>query len=183
RSPVGPRAQPPRSGRARRRLLRAGSLALRPTRWGGNEREAPTDDPGAGRFFPVAGEGKIGEGGPAGLIMRAQFLAPVNATGTALRPKRSSGTNAMLRLRDVTIKAKLYGLILSSVVCLWGVLGLAFWVLYESRINGPLYNRLSLRAAVLGEIEPATFYVARPYLVLLELGAATDAAEVRQLTE
>jgi methyl-accepting chemotaxis protein WspA len=89
----------------------------------------------------------------------------------------------MLRLRDVTIKAKLYGLILFSAVCLSAVLGLALWVLYEYRINGPLYQRLSLRAAVLGEIEPATFYVARPYLVLLELGAATDAAEVRQLTE
>jgi methyl-accepting chemotaxis protein WspA len=89
----------------------------------------------------------------------------------------------MLRLRDVTIKAKLYGLVVFSAVCLVAVLGLALWVLYEYRINGPLYDHLSRRAAALGEVEPATFYVARPYLVLLELGAATDAAEVRQLTE
>ncbi|HEV3261464.1 MAG TPA: methyl-accepting chemotaxis protein [Gemmataceae bacterium] len=89
----------------------------------------------------------------------------------------------MLRFRDMTIRAKLTALVLFSAVCLSAVLGLSLWVLYEYRINGPLYDRLSRRAAALSDVEPATFYTAHPYLVLLQLSTATDPEEIRQLHE
>jgi hypothetical protein len=53
----------------------------------------------------------------------------------------------MLRWRDLTIKAKLYGLVLFSGIGLSAVLGLSLWVLYQYRVNGPVYQRLSQRAA------------------------------------
>jgi methyl-accepting chemotaxis protein WspA len=87
----------------------------------------------------------------------------------------------MLRLGDLTIKAKLYGLIVFSAVGLAAVLGLSLWVLHEYRINGPVYEQLSRRAAALGEVEPAAFYMAEPYLVLHELATATDQAEIQRL--
>ncbi len=89
----------------------------------------------------------------------------------------------MRRFRDVTIKTKLYGLVLFSVTGLALVLGLALWVLHEFRINGPVYDRLNQRAMALSEVEPSVFYMARPYLVLSELNTAKDPARIAQLRE
>jgi methyl-accepting chemotaxis protein WspA len=89
----------------------------------------------------------------------------------------------MLRLRDLTIKTKLYGLVLFSAVGLSAVLGLSLWVLYEYRVNGPVYDRLSRRAAALAEVEPATFYVGHPYLLMHEMFTTTDPAELLRLNE
>jgi methyl-accepting chemotaxis protein WspA len=89
----------------------------------------------------------------------------------------------MLGFRNLTIKAKLYGLIVFSAVGLSAVLGLALWVLYEYRINGPVYDHLSRRAQALGEVNPATFFTIQPYLALLEMSTATDPAEIQGLKE
>jgi methyl-accepting chemotaxis protein WspA len=89
----------------------------------------------------------------------------------------------MLGFRNLTIRAKLHGLVLFSVIGLSAVLALSLWVLYEYRVNGPVYDRISRRAAALGEVEPAAFYVAQPYLVLHELTTTTDPAELRQLRD
>ena len=48
----------------------------------------------------------------------------------------------MLRFRDITIKTKLYGLVLFSALGLAAVLGLSLWVLHEYRVNGPVYERI-----------------------------------------
>jgi methyl-accepting chemotaxis protein WspA len=89
----------------------------------------------------------------------------------------------MPRFRDVTIKTKLYGLVLFSVVGLTLVLALALWVLHEFRVTGPVYERLNRRAAALAEVQPSTFYTARPYLVLVELSTAKDPARIAQLRD
>ena len=89
----------------------------------------------------------------------------------------------MRRFRDVTIKAKLYGLVFFSVIGLTLVLGLSLWVLHEFRVTGPVYDRLNRRAAALAEVEPSVFYMARPYLVLSELSTAKDPARMDQLRE
>ena len=88
---------------------------------------------------------------------------------------------AMLRYPDVTIKSKLYGLLLYSVLSLSAVLGLSLWVLHEYRVNGPVYEQLIRRTAALGDLEPAAFDMAEAYLILLELSTATNAAEVQSL--
>lgn len=87
----------------------------------------------------------------------------------------------MRRFRDVTIKTKLYGLVLFSVIGLALVLGLSLWVLHEFRVSGPVYDRLNRRTMALGEVEPSIFYMARPYLVLFEMSTAKDPAQVTQL--
>src|SRR5665213_412656 len=89
----------------------------------------------------------------------------------------------MPRFRDLSIKAKLYSLIAFCAVCLSAVLALSLWILYEYRINGPVYDRISLRTTALAEVEPATFYTADAYLVLVELSIATDPGEIKRLTE
>jgi methyl-accepting chemotaxis protein WspA len=89
----------------------------------------------------------------------------------------------MLRFRDMTIKAKLYGLVIFSAVGLAAVLGLSLWVLYEYRVNGPQYDRLARRAAALSEVEPATFYTVYAYVVLLELSQTSDPEEIRRLKD
>jgi methyl-accepting chemotaxis protein WspA len=89
----------------------------------------------------------------------------------------------MLHLGDLTIKAKLYGLVLFSGIGLAAVLGLSLWVLYEYRVNGPVYDRLSRRAGALAEVEPATFYAGHLYLVMHEMTTTTDAAELKRLNE
>ncbi|HEV3167327.1 MAG TPA: methyl-accepting chemotaxis protein [Isosphaeraceae bacterium] len=85
--------------------------------------------------------------------------------------------------RDATIKAKLYGLVVFSTLCLVAVLCVSFWVLFEYRINGPIYRLIIRRATALSDVEPATFDVMEPYLILLEVASTNDPAEVRRLTE
>jgi methyl-accepting chemotaxis protein WspA len=89
----------------------------------------------------------------------------------------------MLRFRGLTIRAKLYGLVLVSAIGTTLVLGLALWVLHEYRINGPRYDRISRREAALAETVPSVFYTAHPYLILVELSTTTDPEKVRQLKE
>ena len=89
----------------------------------------------------------------------------------------------MLRFGDLTIQAKLRSLVLFSAIGLAAVLGLSLWVLHEYRVNGPVYERLNRRATALGEVEPATFQMARPYVVLLQIADATVPAERRRLTQ
>jgi methyl-accepting chemotaxis protein WspA len=89
----------------------------------------------------------------------------------------------MLRYRDLTIKTKLYGLVLFSALGLSAVLALALWVLYEYRVNGPLYDRISRREKALAEVAPSAFYTAHPYLALLQLSTTTDPAQISRLNE
>jgi methyl-accepting chemotaxis protein WspA len=85
--------------------------------------------------------------------------------------------------RDVTLRTKFYGITIASTLGLALILGLSLWVLHEFRINGPVYDRLSRRAAALAEIEPAIFGPAVSSAILLELKTATDPAALRRLKD
>jgi methyl-accepting chemotaxis protein WspA len=87
----------------------------------------------------------------------------------------------MLRYPEVTIKTKLYVLLLCGALGLAAVLGLSLWVLHEYRVNGPVYELILRRTTMLSELEPATFDMAGAYLILLEINTASDAAEVENL--
>jgi methyl-accepting chemotaxis protein WspA len=89
----------------------------------------------------------------------------------------------MPRFRDITIRSKLYGLVIFSTVGLAAVLGLAGWLLYTYRVNGPVYERIIARKGALGELEPATLQILQSYLVLNLLQGANDPDEVKRLTE
>jgi methyl-accepting chemotaxis protein WspA len=87
----------------------------------------------------------------------------------------------MPRYPNVTIKTKLYGLILFSTLALAALLGLSLWVMHQYLINGPLYEQLIRRTSALAELEPSSFDLAEPYLLLLELSTTTDAGEIEEL--
>ncbi len=87
----------------------------------------------------------------------------------------------MSRYSDMTIKSKLRGLILISTFGLAAVFGLSLWVLHQYRVNGPVYDKLTLRMRVLAELEPAAFDMMEPYFILIELSTAADAGVVENL--
>lgn len=87
----------------------------------------------------------------------------------------------MPRYPNVTIKTRLYSLILFSVLALAALLGLSLWVMHEYLVNGPVYEQIMRHTAALAELEPASFDMVEPYLILLELSTATDAGEVETL--
>jgi methyl-accepting chemotaxis protein WspA len=107
------------------------------------------------------------------------------ASGSRLnqRPLTAGAKTIMLRYPEVTIRTKLRSLVFFGAVGLAAVLGLSLWVLHQYRVNGPVYDHLMRRTAILGDLQPATFDVAEPYLILFELSTATDAAEIKSLKE
>jgi methyl-accepting chemotaxis protein WspA len=89
----------------------------------------------------------------------------------------------MQLLRDVTIRRKLYGLVLCTTVGLGVVLALAGWMLYEFRVNGPVYERLMARKNATLEFQPNTIFLAEPYLLLYEMAAADKPDDLRRLQD
>jgi methyl-accepting chemotaxis protein WspA len=87
----------------------------------------------------------------------------------------------MSRYSDTTIRTKLRALVLISSTLFFIVLVLTLWVLYEYRINGPVYDHLMLRTLALAELEPATLDMADPYSILIELSQTSDPAEIDSL--
>src|SRR5262245_5797774 len=134
----------------------------------------PTFPAPRGVVFPLAP-------GEAGAF--ARIIGPLSSHNTRQGAAQLGVETAMLGIRNVTIKAKLYGLILFSAIGLSLVLGLALWVLHQYRINGPVYERISQRAAALAETEPSIFFIVQPYLALVQMSSATDPAEIQQLRD
>jgi methyl-accepting chemotaxis protein WspA len=89
----------------------------------------------------------------------------------------------MPRFKDISIGAKLNGLILLGTLGLLTVLVLGGWLLFVFRVNGPLYERIMLRKDVMGDFSPSPLFLLEPHLVIREMNATTDPAEIRQLTE
>ncbi len=87
----------------------------------------------------------------------------------------------MPRLRDFSLRIKLYGLVLFSSLVLAGVLGLSTWILREFRVNGPVYRELSLQHELFAELQPATMSLTQPYLTLNQLAAAEDEQTISRL--
>ncbi len=87
----------------------------------------------------------------------------------------------MSRYSDTTINTKLRGLVIVSTSLFVAVLALSLWVLYEYRVNGPVYNHLMFRTLVLAELEPATFDMSDPYSRLVEMSLASDADEIEAM--
>jgi methyl-accepting chemotaxis protein WspA len=89
----------------------------------------------------------------------------------------------MNRFRDVPIRRKLYGLVGFSTAGLAAVLALAGWMLYNFRVNGPVYDHLMARKNATLEFQPNTLFLVEPYLILTEAVAAEEPARVPPLLE
>ncbi|MFL5241243.1 MAG: methyl-accepting chemotaxis protein [Gemmataceae bacterium] len=89
----------------------------------------------------------------------------------------------MLRLNNLTIKAKLYSLVFFSALGLAIVLGLSLWVLHLYRVNGPVYDRIMRRVEALGDTAPSAFYTLKPYFLMEQMSATTDQKQIERLTQ
>lgn len=90
----------------------------------------------------------------------------------------------MTRLRDITIRTRLYALVIISTVGLAAVLCLSALVLHWYRVEGPVHKELQLMQGLLTEMEPSILALWRPHLLVQGLPATADPAEIsRQLAE
>jgi methyl-accepting chemotaxis protein WspA len=89
----------------------------------------------------------------------------------------------MLRFRDLSIKAKLYGLAIISMVGFAAVVSLGYYVIATYAVGGAVYERLALARDLRGEQSPPTIFLGPSYITLREVRTVTDPAEVRRLTD
>jgi methyl-accepting chemotaxis protein WspA len=88
----------------------------------------------------------------------------------------------MFRLRDVSLRTKLYALLISYTVTMMVVLGLRTYLLARHSVGGPVYAELSQRKELVTDMLPPPLLIGRPYLMLQEMETTTDPAEIRRLT-
>src|SRR5262245_52082892 len=84
-------------------------------------------------------------------------------------------------LTSVSIKTRLYLLVLCSTLFAGLMLGLSLYVLGTYRINGPVYAELRESAVLKSELEPAVLCVTQPYITLHELDSTEKRDEIDAL--
>src|SRR6516164_3750806 len=89
----------------------------------------------------------------------------------------------MLRFRDLSIKTKLYGLVIFSTLGLAAVLFLADYIIRTNLVGGALYQRISMVKDLRGEQAPPTIFLGPSYIILRELRSSKDPDEVKRLVE
>jgi methyl-accepting chemotaxis protein WspA len=89
----------------------------------------------------------------------------------------------MWRLRDISIKVRLYSLLVLSTVGVSAILGLAIYLLYTYRVNGPVYEEIARIKAFEADVQPATMCILEPYLTLQELENASTPQSIESLKE
>jgi methyl-accepting chemotaxis protein WspA len=85
--------------------------------------------------------------------------------------------------KDISIKTKLYGLGIFSMVALAALLGLAYYVNRTYVVGGAVSQRLDLARELLGEQSAPTLFLGPSYIALREVRTVTDPVEVRRLTD
>ena len=87
----------------------------------------------------------------------------------------------MRRFSDLSIKSRLYGLVIVSSLGLALVLGLAVYLLHTYSIKGPVYQRAVLYKDFDTDISPPSLYLGPAFTALLQLETETDPNEIRLL--
>jgi methyl-accepting chemotaxis protein WspA len=89
----------------------------------------------------------------------------------------------MMRLRDITIRTRLYALVIISTVSLAALLCLSILVLNQYRVEGPVHQETKLIAQLQNEMEPSYYAIYRPHLVVEGLATTADPAAVNARVE
>jgi hypothetical protein len=90
----------------------------------------------------------------------------------------------MLHFHDVSLKSKLYGLAILSMVGLAAVLGLAYYVITTYLVGGAVYGRITLARELKGEQSPPTIFLGPSYILLREVQSiTTDPGELQRLID
>jgi methyl-accepting chemotaxis protein WspA len=87
----------------------------------------------------------------------------------------------MWRLGNLSIKVRLYSLLVLSTVGVSAILALAVYLLATFRINGPVYEDIIRIKNLKAELQPATLSIIEPYLTLQELDNARTPEEIQTL--
>src|SRR5437870_3144249 len=80
----------------------------------------------------------------------------------------------MFRLCNLSIKFRLYALMVLSTVGVAAVLALALYVLSTYRVSGPVYDEILQSKNLEIDVSPSPLYVSELYLTLQEMESATD---------
>ncbi|HEX4612151.1 MAG TPA: methyl-accepting chemotaxis protein [Urbifossiella sp.] len=86
----------------------------------------------------------------------------------------------MIRLRDISLRTKLYALVIGYSVLVAGVLVLAGYLLRTYRVSGPVYEEIATNSRLINDSEPAVFNLGIVYLYLQELDSMSDPTEIRE---
>ncbi|MCI0702565.1 MAG: methyl-accepting chemotaxis protein [Planctomycetia bacterium] len=87
----------------------------------------------------------------------------------------------MAFLRDVSLRTKLYTLLIAYTVTFVAIMGLRTYLLSRYTVGGPVYVELSQQKELVGEMLPPPLLIGRPYLMLHEMESTTDLNEIRRL--
>jgi methyl-accepting chemotaxis protein WspA len=83
------------------------------------------------------------------------------------------------RIRDSSIRSRLYALLVGSMLGVVAVLALGIYLLATYRINGPIYHDLDRYKTVQGAIQPPIMY--EVYIALQELETLKQPEEIREM--
>jgi methyl-accepting chemotaxis protein WspA len=78
----------------------------------------------------------------------------------------------MFRLRDVSLRTKLNGLLIAYTATVVAVLALAGFLLAQYRVGGPAYREVSEHKELVNELTPPPLLIGRAYLMLQEMETA-----------
>jgi methyl-accepting chemotaxis protein WspA len=89
----------------------------------------------------------------------------------------------MRRFSDLSIKARLYGLVAVSTVGVAGILGLAVYLLRHYSIKGPVYEQAVIYKDFDTDLSPPALFLGPSFISLLQLQAETDRKEIKEINE
>jgi methyl-accepting chemotaxis protein WspA len=86
----------------------------------------------------------------------------------------------MIRLRDVSLRTKLFALVIGYTVLVGGVLWFSGYEMDLYRVHGPVYDQIAEDKKLLIEIAPPPLNLGASYLMIQELDSLTDPGEIRE---
>ena len=89
----------------------------------------------------------------------------------------------MIRLRDVSLRTKLYALVIGYTVLVSAVLLLAGYLIRTYRVHGPVYDGIADDMRLLNETNPPPMSLGSAYLMLQELDTLTEPGDIRESVE
>lgn len=87
----------------------------------------------------------------------------------------------MIRLRDVSLRTKLFALVIGYTVLVGSVLLIAGYVMRTYRVHGPVYEQIAEDKQLQIETSPPPLNLGASYLMLQEIDSTTDARDVQDM--
>lgn len=86
-----------------------------------------------------------------------------------------------MKLIQLTMKFKLYGITLACALGLMLVLALGLWCLMTFRVNGPVYQEIEMNQNVVADVLPPPMFIIEAYLIIQEADATKSTTRLKKL--